>query len=242
MNSLRLERYRVLLVGTKIPENIGATARLLENFGVGQGGLVSPQCEWQTGRAQWVATNSSRERLMGLPVYPDLKEAVSDCQAVIGFTARSGKTRKLSLRLEDVSAALGGRVALVFGREDFCLLSEEIEVCTHLCALDTAPGFPALNLSHSVAVVLSQVFKQENSSRKGHSEGATLSELDPLFGHLREMLIRLGFDGEGNPERVLSRLKKIYQRSALSRSEIELLRGICSKTIAQSESPGTNRR
>lgn len=233
MNSLRLDRFRVVLVGTKIPENIGSTARLLENFGVGEAALVSPQCEWCTGPAQWLATNSSRDRLNGLPVHERLADAVGDCQTVIGFTARAGKVRKLSLRLEDVSRAVEGRVALVFGREDFCLLSEEIELCTHLCALDTSPGFPALNLSHSVAVVLSSLFNQENSSRKGHSPAVPTGELEPLFAHLREMLESLGYRGEGNPDRVLSRLRKIYQRSGLTRSEIGLLRGVCSKTISK---------
>jgi TrmH family RNA methyltransferase len=231
MNSLRLDRYRVLLVGTKIPENIGAAARLLENFGVGEAGLVAPQCEWRSGAAQWLATNSSRERLNGLPVHDSLTGAVVDCQAVIGFTARAGKVRKLSIRLEDIPGIAADRVALVFGREDFCLLSEEVDVCTHLCALDTSPDFPALNLSHSVAVVLSRLFQGENSSRRGHFEPATVGELEPLFEHLHEMLQSLGYEGEGNPERVLRRLRKIYQRSSLSRSEIELLRGICSKII-----------
>ncbi len=233
MSSLSLGRFKVLLVGTKIPENIGATARLLENYAVGEAGLVDPQCEWKSGVAQWMATGPSRERLNSIPVYSSLKDAVSDCNAVVGFTARAGKTRKLSLKLESLSASLPGKVALVFGREDFCLLKEEIEICTHLCALDTGPIFPALNLSHSVAVVLSRIFNEENSSRRGHHEIATSADLEPLFDHLGESLRALGFLGEGNPERVLLKLKKIYQRAGLSRSEIDLLRGICTRIISQ---------
>ena len=233
MSSLSLDRFKVLLVGTKIPENIGATARLLENYAVGEGGLVDPQCEWRTGVSQWMATGPSRARLNALPVYPNLKEAVSDCHAVVGFTARAGKTRKLSLKLESLSSTLPGKVALVFGREDFCLLKEEIEVCTHLCALDTGSEFPALNLSHSVAVVLSRIFNEENSSRRGHHGIATSAELEPLFRHLEESLESLGYTGGGNPERVLLKLKKIYQRAGLNRAEIDLLRGVCTRIISQ---------
>ena len=231
MNSLSLGRYKLLLVGTKIPENIGSVARLLENYAVGDAALVDPKCEWREGVAQWMATNSSRDRLNALPVFPTLREAVSECATVVGFTARAGKTRKSSVKLESLSSVSSGKVALVFGREDYCLLKEEIELCTHLCALDTSPEFPALNLSHSVAVVLSQLFNQENSSRRGHHDQATQSELEPLFAHLEEMLLALGYEGEGNPERVLGKLRKIYQRAGLSRGEIELLRGVCSKTI-----------
>jgi len=226
MSSSGLDRYKVLLVGTKTPGNIGSTARLLENFAVGEGGLVGPQCDWREGMDQWMATGPSRERLNALPVYPSLKEAVADCHAVVGFTARAGKTRKLNLKLESVASSLSGKVALVFGREDYCLFSEEIELCTHLCALDTGPAFPALNLSHSVAVVLSRLYQEENASRRGHQQLATAQELEPMFDHLESSLRVLGYSGEGNPGRVLSKLRKIYQRAGLSRSEIELLRGL----------------
>ncbi len=233
MSSLSLGRFKVLLVGTKIPENIGATARLLENYAVGEGGLVDPQCEWRSGVSQWMATGSSRARLNALPVYPTLKEAIRDCHAVVGFTARAGKTRKLSLKLESLASRLPGKVALVFGREDYCLSKEETGLCTHLCALDTGADFPALNLSHSVAVVLSRIFNEENDSRRGHHGIVTSAELEPFFEHLGESLEALGFTGGGNPGRVLAKLKKIYQRAGVTRAEIDLLRGICTRIISQ---------
>lgn len=229
MNSHRLERFRPLLVGTKIPENIGSFARLLENFEVSEAGLVSPQCEWREGVAQWMATGSSLARLNGLPVFPSLADAVRDCQFVVGFTARDGKNRRSSIKLEELGRRLDGKVALVFGREDFCLLSEEVELCTHLCALDTSPDFPALNLSHSAAVVLSSLYLQEQDSRRGHREIATTEEVEPMITHLREMMIDVGLDRDGNPDRMLQRLRKIFQRSGLTRDELSLLRGLYSR-------------
>jgi tRNA/rRNA methyltransferase len=95
------------------------------------------------------------------------------------------------------------------------LLKEEIELCTHLCALDSNPDFPALNLSHSVAVVLSQLFLQENNSRRGHFKLATTAEMEPMFDHLKESLIAIGLTSEGNPDRVLQKIKKILQRAEL---------------------------
>ena len=236
MSSRRLDRFRVVLVGSKIPGNIGSVARLLENFAVGEGALVDPQCEWRTGEAQWRATGSSKERLNSLPVHSSLGDAIRDCQYSVGFTARAGKTRKATLKLEDLSRMLPGRVALVFGREDLCLSSEEAGICSHLCALDASEDFPALNLSHSVAVVLSRLFQNERDSRRGHTETATRGELEPLFAHLREMLIHLGYEGEGNPERVLLKLEKIYSRAGIRRDEIPLLRGIITKTLQRSGS------
>jgi TrmH family RNA methyltransferase len=233
MHSPRLNRFRPLLVGTKIPENIGSFARLLENFEIVEAGLVQPNCEWREGVAQWMATGTSRERLNSVPVYDSLRSAVADCQFVVGFTARSGRNRRTSIRLEDISEKLDGQVALVFGREDFCLLAEEVELCTHLCALDTSPLFPALNLSHSVAVVLSDLYRQESDSRRGHLTYAPVEELNPVMEHLRAMMLKVGLDRDGNPERMLGRLTKIFQRAGLTREDLGLLRGLFARVMAE---------
>ncbi len=227
-----LKRFRVVLVAPKIPENVGSVARLLENYRVGEAALVAPRCEFKKGVAEWLATGPSIKRLHSLPVHADLPEAIHDCNFVVGFTARSGRTRKSSIKLEDIGTKLQGKVALVFGREDFCLLKEEVDFCTHLCALDTNPRFPALNLSHSVAVVLSQLFVQENESRRGHYSLATASEQEPLFLHLREMMVSIGLTKSGNPERMLTRLKKVLQRAQLGKSDILLLRGLFASVIS----------
>ncbi len=227
----RLNRFRVVLVGTKIPENLGSTARLLENFAVGEAALVSPQCEYHEGVAQRVATNESRDRLNTLPVFDQLQPAVEDCQVVIGFSARTGRDRKPNLSLDQISD-LPGKVALVFGREDYCLFDEELESCTHLCALETSLHFPALNLSHSIAVVLAQLFMQENNSRRAHARIATQSELAPMIEHLREMMLSVRLTEAGNPNRMLKKIKKIFQRASLTPQEIILLRGLYSKVIS----------
>ena len=224
--ALNLARFRVVLVGSKTPENIGAVARLLENYAVGEAALVSPQCDWRTGVAQWMATGPSLERLNALPVFETLAEAVKDCHFVVGFTARSGRERKTSIQLETLAETLSGKIALVFGREDYCLFKEEIDLCTHLCALDTSPDFPPLNLSHSAAVVLSQLFLQENNSRRGYHGLATAEEQEPMFEHLREMMISVGMTQSGNPDRMLKRLRKIFQRAQLTKDDVALLRGL----------------
>ncbi len=253
MSSRSLDRYRVLLVGTKFPGNLGSVARLLENFSVSDAGLVAPRCDWQEGVAQWMATRSSRERLASIPLYESLAAAIADCSTVVGFTSRSGKTRKISLSLEQIpsltgsvtgspdGSVAGGKVALVFGREDLCLFDEEVELCTHLCALDSSPGFPALNLSHAVAVVLSRLYSEESAPKKQPSAGVAMAELEPMLRHLEEALLALGYRGEGNPARVLSKFRKIFQRAGLQRGEIALLRGLCQNILRATASEERDR-
>jgi hypothetical protein len=51
-------------------------------------------------------------------------------------------------------------VALVFGREESGLTGEELAACCHGCAIPTGRTQPSMNLSHSVAVVLAQLFER----------------------------------------------------------------------------------
>lgn len=51
-----------------------------------------------------------------------------------------------------------GRVALVFGREDFGLSDEELQICDLLVTIPASRSYPILNISHAVAVVLSELF------------------------------------------------------------------------------------
>jgi hypothetical protein len=51
-------------------------------------------------------------------------------------------------------------VALVFGREESGLTGEELAACSHACAIPTGRTQPSMNLSHSVAAVLAQLFER----------------------------------------------------------------------------------
>ena len=97
----------------------------------------------------------------------------------MGFTRRAGAGRVLhpslralrgafpaALPLEAAAAAAAAPgeappppVALVFGREESGLLEEELLLCSHACAIPSGRSQPSLNLSHAVAVVLSQLFE-----------------------------------------------------------------------------------
>lgn len=54
-------------------------------------------------------------------------------------------------------------VALVFGREESGLTGEELAACSHACAIPTGRLQPSMNLSHSVAAVLAQLFERCSS-------------------------------------------------------------------------------
>ncbi|MDP6940685.1 MAG: RNA methyltransferase [Planctomycetota bacterium] len=141
---------RIVLVEPQNPANIGFIARVLANFGVS---------DWvMAGGPEILGSEAERTGSAALNILTQLKrvdsieEALEGCTEAIGFTARSGKYRQVT-SLPALSFPQQGPVALVFGREDRGLETEEIERCSQLCEIPTA-GLSSLNLSHAVAIVL----------------------------------------------------------------------------------------
>ena len=57
---------------------------------------------------------------------------------------------------------------------------------------------------------------------------ATSEELHGVINHVEATLLRLGFLDPKNPKYLMTRLKRLTMRAQLDRSEVNLIRGICS--------------
>jgi len=55
---------------------------------------------------------------------------------------------------------------------------------------------------------------------------ASSEELEALYRHGREVLLRIGFLHENNPDRILRVLRRIFGRIGLESREVSILRGI----------------
>lgn len=86
MNKLQ-DKVRIVLVGTTHPGNIGATARAMKVMSQKHLYLVTPKT-FPSAEASARATGAD-DILASAKVCDDLKEAVSDCDLVIGTTART---------------------------------------------------------------------------------------------------------------------------------------------------------
>ena len=146
-----LENIRIVLVGTLYTGNVGSACRAMANMGIRHLRLAAPnlQNDWEEGiRLAVHATDliDSREE------FATFEEAVADCVAVVGTTARGGLYRQHVKTPRECSAdvlslAATGPVAVVFGREDKGLLNEEIAQCTHLIRIPVDTGYTSINLA-----------------------------------------------------------------------------------------------
>jgi len=185
---------RVVLARPAIGENIGFVARLIANFALADLVLVQPADGWQAGARQTAAM--CLDVLDAARQLDDLGSALADCTHVFGFTARSGSERE-TRDSRDLGSGISGlgddaRVALVFGNEESGLSDDETAVCTRLYRV-ALPGMTSLNLSHAVAIALSDVARSEREPTPETHTVATVADKQRFAAYAREVLGAIDF-------------------------------------------------
>jgi TrmH family RNA methyltransferase len=174
-----LDRVCVVLVRARNPNNIGAVARAMHNFGFNWLRVVNDfQAPLEAARS---AVDAS-EVMQSAAVFATVAEAVADCTVVVGTTAvgeRDLQHELLALaqaaprmrtelrRSESAAEAATGRVALLFGSEKTGLSNEELSHCNWLLtipmSLHLGVRHPSMNLGQAVAVCLYELVRDEDS-------------------------------------------------------------------------------
>ena len=178
----------IVLVEPKTPGNVGAVARAMDNFGLEDMVLVNP-CELND-EAYQRATHGGKI-LDNARIHSSMAEAVKNFFVVgtTGYVAKKEKTyhrmnktpRELKEDLEHGDIDL----AIVFGREDIGLLNEELNLCDTAVTIPTNPKSPVMNISHSVAVILYELYSEnrgmDNFKRASSKD---ISRMMDEFTHL----------------------------------------------------------
>jgi len=144
---------RFVLVHPRTPENLGAAARALKNFG---------QSEWTWARPPWSPEDPRARRLAvgaedvlaGARLAETLEEAVSDCSGVVGTSGRA-RLRPTPLDPDAFAAEAArrpGRVALVSGDERTGLRRADLAACHAPTRIRADARQPSLNLSQAICL------------------------------------------------------------------------------------------
>jgi tRNA/rRNA methyltransferase len=231
------EQAAFVLVRTRTAGNIGAAARALANMGFSDLRLVAPDAS--SDRVETEMAVHGREVLHQSTAYPDLESALRDCVVSIGTTCRPGLYRSGAQPLRQMIAELAergvdGRIALVFGPEDYGLSNDDLRYCQRLITIPTAPHYPSINLAQSVMLVAYELFmassapaaRREPVLRDTLTEPAPVPEIEMMLGRMEQALVAIGFLAEDSTERIMFALRGILGRSGLNRRELDILNGI----------------
>lgn len=232
-----LANIAVILIEPQGPLNIGSVCRVMMNFGLADLRLVNPQTDHLGEEARRMAVRAA-PLLEGAKVYNSLAAALAGCTFAIGTTRRFGKYREDFIHPDDAgreifTAAATASSALVFGREDRGLHTNELDLCQRLLTIPTHDDLPSMNLAQAVAVCLYEV-GQAAAEAAGKVQGrrrisAPSAAIEAMYHHMRESLVAVGYLDEQNPEHILRTFRRIFSRAGLNERDVRILQGLWSR-------------
>jgi len=214
-------QIRFVLVHPRTPENLGAAARALKNFGQAEWTWVRPPWNPEDPRARTLAVGSE-DVLASARLAPTLEEAVADCSWVVGTSGRS-RLRPAPLDPEAFAAEAArrpGRVALVFGGERTGLSRDELKRCHALTRIPSDARQPSLNLAQAICIYAYALSRGPERRVRDAPRPGNDGDLRRLAGALEDVLRAARFVRPGRPG--VGPLVDPWRRSGLTRTEIRL--------------------
>ncbi len=225
-----LTNIRVVLVEPLYSGNIGSVCRAMANMGLSDLTLVNPK--QIRDEARWMACHAS-DILENRTVCGSLAEAVGDCGAVMGTSARDGLYRRHALSPREwapraLQSAQTGKVALVFGREDSGLNNEELALCTQIVRIPTTTAYRSLNLAQAVMVFCYEIFVAADlyEPPREKSEEAPAALRERMVALWRAMLLNVGFMEPEKADHMMFGLRRIFSRGAWTEDDVSILMGV----------------
>ncbi len=226
-----MQNIRIVLDQTSHGGNIGAVARAMKNMDLYHLYLVSPKdypSEDATARS-----SGADDILNNAQIFSSLKDAVADCQYVIGASARA---RELPLPTitprefaNDTLALMNINIACVFGNERIGLENRQLALCNKQLIIPTQEKFSSLNLAMAVQIVCYELYTAHQSGQKhaitAKVDSATSGEKESLIDFIEELATEVKFSNPDQPKKLSVRIRQIVSKSNFTSSEVSLMRG-----------------
>jgi tRNA/rRNA methyltransferase len=236
------KRLRFVLVGTSHPGNIGAVARAMKTMGFSELYLVSPRFPDALTDPDAIAfASGARDILQAAKIVTSIDEALVDCHYVAAVSARLREFSPPILSPRQLASHLfqstQDSVALVFGNERYGLPNEIVVNCNALINIPANPEYSSLNLAQAVQLLAYECRVAEVDKLSPHPDigfqGKTASsnEIDGMYTHLEQALVKIDFLDPASPKKLMPRLKRMFSRTQLETEEVNILRGIAKKII-----------
>lgn len=241
----KLDNFIVVLVQPLGGGNVGSIARTMASFGLSRLRLVSPRCDVKSIEARSMAM-SAQPLLSSAGHYATLREAIQDCGWAIATSRRLGRNRKTTLYPREGAPYLLRRakntsVALVFGREDKGLRTDEVDLCQERLLIPAMPQANSFNLSQAALLVLWEIYMANLShgavweptsdpvpmKKAFPAENIAIRKnIEGLVDHLVATLETIGFVPHNHPERVARSFRSLIDRIQPSEREVRMMRGV----------------
>ena len=227
----------IVLVEPQLGQNIGTAARAMANFGLARLRLVKPRDGWPDIQATRAASGADHV-LDNVQLFDTLQDALADCQLVLATTARAHDQAKPVVGPEEAAreiaprVAAGETVAVVFGRERWGLMNDEVGLADRILTYPVNPAFASLNLAQAVLVIAYEYFKLAGGgalpfAMPVRSPPAGKEQLFAFFADLEAELDKVEFfrPPEKRPTMTIN-LRNIFARMQPTQQDVQTLHGV----------------
>jgi tRNA/rRNA methyltransferase len=237
VNGREFDRVVVVLVRARNPNNIGAVARAMHDFGFRHLRVVNEYAvPFETARS---AVDAS-EVLAAAAEFDSVASAVADCTLVVGTTAVGERALQHRLYVlpeasEKIGQELGregGRVALLFGSEKTGLSNDEMSHCHWLLTIPMEQHeevrHPSMNLGQAVAVCLYELVRARGSvvTMGGGDSAAIAADAERLTALLTDVLEETGYTKRHPANCDEGRIRRLVLRMGVVANDVQVWMGI----------------
>jgi tRNA/rRNA methyltransferase len=215
----------IVLVSPLYEGNVGFAARVMKNFGFSRLVLIDP-C---TIGDEALKRAAHAEDVLLTAETIGLDDVVARSDLVIATTGEVSKSVCRPMRMpfhspseiRELVDGIGGRVSILFGRENWGLNNEEIQRSDIICTIPASPDYPILNLSHAVGIICYELAGLE----RGEYLLASREEMEHLYAHIDAYLDRIKHPSfKRKPTMLL--IRRVLGRAKLTAREASTLHGL----------------
>ncbi|WP_010901421.1 RNA methyltransferase [Thermoplasma acidophilum] len=236
------ENVYIVLVYPKYQGNIGAVARSMWNSGLRHLIIIGNRPDDEA----FARSMGGRFILENAEIYDDFASVISRFNVIAATSSTASSNEKHFRRLpltpekfwEEMSDQ-GGKIALVFGREDDGLRNEEIEKCNYFINIPGNPEYPVYNLSHAVAIILYVMFTRFNPPENIEIRAIEPDHEDLMLRNIIEVM-RLTSYPEHKIRNTELLLRRLIARSRMSDREYFRMMGVIRRVKESLQRPLEN--
>jgi tRNA/rRNA methyltransferase len=247
-------RVRFVMVQPSHPGNVGSAARAIKTMGFGQLVLVEPRYPDMTEQPEAIALASGAgDVLAGASMHATLEEALAPVTLAFALTARVRDLgpppcdirQAAELARQHLDGHEQGQIAIVLGTERAGLTNAQIAACHRICHIPANPEYSSLNVAQALQLAAWEL-RYALLTGQGESllppspalspnpgaDPASGEAVQALLAHWEEALVAVKFLDPKHPKKLMPRMRHLFSRSALTRDEVDMLRGVCTAMLA----------
>jgi len=231
---INYDLFEIVLCRTSHPGNIGSTARAIKTMGFSKLTLVNPK-QFPHPDANALAAGAE-DILTNATVVNTIEEALRDSHIIIGFTARQRELSQEHKNIKEITIGLKNessqkKITLLFGNETNGLSNDEIKHCHTLGYINSNPNYSSLNLAQAVQIICYEIrmyLSEADEIIKPYKEIELVTHeiQNGFYLHLEKLLTEIGFLKKIQGERLMQRLRLLFNRTNMEKDEVNILRGI----------------